>query len=96
MEEGAPTTDFTMEDPGGEMARLQMNAKELQRAADRSGGKYYTFATAKEIVEDLPEGRQVPIEALQPISIWNHWRLALVFVTLLVTEWLLRKRAGMV
>ena len=96
MEDGAPTTDFVVEDPGGEMARLQMNAKELQRAADRSGGKYYTFASAASIIKDLPEGRQVPIEALDPISIWNHWRLALVFVTLLVTEWLLRKRAGMV
>ena len=96
MADGAPTTDFTIEDPGGEMARLQMNAKELQRAADRSGGKYYTFATASTMLEDLPEGRQVPIEALEPISIWNHWRLAVVFVSLLVTEWLLRKRAGMV
>ena len=96
MEDGAPTTDFIIEDPGGEMARLQMNAKELERAADRSGGKYYTFTNATEILKELPEGREVPIEALDPIPIWNHWRLALVFVTLLVTEWLLRKRAGMV
>jgi len=96
MEEGAPTTDFTVEDPGGEMARLQMNAKELQHAADRSGGHYYTFGSAAQMPENLPAGREVPIEALEPINIWNHWRLALVFVTLLVTEWLLRKRAGMV
>lgn len=96
LADGAPTTDFVIEDPGGEMARLQMNAKELQRAADRSGGKYYTFATAARLTDDLPEGREVPIEALDPIPIWNHWRLAVVFVGLLVTEWLLRKRAGMV
>jgi hypothetical protein len=93
---GAPATEFTIDDPEGEKARLQMDASDLRRAAERSGGKFYTFESASRLLKDLPEGRQVPIEALDEISIWNSWRLACVFVALLVTEWLLRKRVGMV
>lgn len=95
MPDGAPVADFSIEDPGGEMAKLQMDAQDLRRAAERSGGKFYSFPEAGRLLGDLPEGRQVPIEALEPVSIWNSHLLAGLFVVLLVTEWLLRKRAGM-
>jgi hypothetical protein len=96
LADGAPTTEFTVEDPGGELARLRMDVKDLQTAAQRSGGKFYTFATAGKLLRELPAGRQVPIEALDPVPIWNSNLIAGLFVVLLVTEWLLRKRAGMV
>ena len=68
----------------------------LRGAAQRSGGKFYTFDTAYRLPDELPPGRQVPIEALEPISIWNSLHVACLFVLLLAAEWILRKRAGMI
>ena len=59
-------------------------------------GRYYTFADADRLLGDLPEGRQVPIEKLPPLPLWNRWPVLLVFLLLLIGEWLLRKRGGMV
>jgi hypothetical protein len=37
----------------------------------------------------------VPIESLPPKVLWNQWWLLSAFLGLLVTEWVLRKRKGM-
>jgi hypothetical protein len=47
------------------------------------------------LLDDLPPGRQVPVESLPPLPLWNQWPLLLLFLVLLVTEWVLRKRKGM-
>ncbi len=81
--------------PPGEMARLQMDAADLQAAADISDGRFYTFDQADQLLQDLPPGHQVRIDSLPPPPIWNSPLAALLFVILITTEWLLRKRAGM-
>ena len=80
----------------GESERIEANFAELQRASEETKGQHFTLATASQLLESLPRGRQVPIEALPPIELWNRWPLLLAFVALLVGEWLLRKRQGMV
>lgn len=92
---GAPAADFSVVAPPGEFKRVQMDATELKTAAHLTDGKYYTLATAGELLDDLPEGRQVPIETLEPVVLWNKWPLVLLFAGLLVTEWVLRKRRGL-
>ena len=72
-----------------------MDAAELKSAAKLSAGKFYTFATANTLLDELPPGRQVRIESLPPQPLWNSPLLAGVFVLLLVVEWLARKKAGM-
>ena len=59
-------------------------------------GRFYAFADAGRLPGDLPEGHQVPIENLPPLPLWNKWPVLLVFLVLLIGEWLLRKRGGMV
>jgi hypothetical protein len=86
---------FTVTAPPGELARTQMDAAELREAARISSGKFYTFATAGRLLADLPRGRQVRIESLPPIPLWNAPALAGLFVALLTAEWLLRKRLGL-
>ncbi len=44
---------------------------------------------------DLPAGQQVPIESLPPAPLWNKWPVLTLFIVLLITEWILRKRRGM-
>jgi hypothetical protein len=92
----APAVDFTVAPPAGEFAQIRMDAAALRDAAQTTGGKYYTFETAREILEDLPSGRQVPIETLPSIPLWNRWPVVLAFLLLIVAEWVMRKRRGMV
>jgi hypothetical protein len=91
----APATDFMVSAPPGEFERVELDAGELSRAAEVSLGRAYRFASADRLLGDLPPGRQVPIEPLQPWVLWNQWWALLAVLCLLVTEWILRKRQGM-
>jgi hypothetical protein len=96
VEGASPAANFTVVAPPGEFERVQMDSVELRRAAQRTSGRYYTFLTAGRLPADLPAGRQVPIESLPPIPLWNRWPVLLLFLVLLVGEWVLRKAGGMV
>jgi uncharacterized membrane protein len=87
-------TDFKVVPPPGEQARLAMDAADLRLAANTSNGKFYDMAAVERLIDDLPEGRQVRIESLPSVPIWNSPVLAALFVGLLTLEWLLRKRWG--
>jgi hypothetical protein len=95
LEGKPPSARFAVAAPPGEQARLETDTQDLKRAAERSLGRFYTFHTADRLLRDLPRGKEVPIESLPPVSIWNSWKLAMLFVGLLAVEWLLRKRAGL-
>ena len=88
--------DFTVAPPPGEFARVRMDAAEMQQAALETSGRFYTFADADHLLADLPPGRPVPYQSLPPVPLWNKWPVLLVFLVLLIGEWLLRKRGGMV
>lgn len=92
----APSVDFRVAAPPGEFERIEMDAVALRRAAERTGGRFYTFETADRLLRDLPQGRQVPVESLPPTPLWNRWFVLLTFLTLLVMEWILRKWGDMV
>jgi hypothetical protein len=93
---GEPAADFTVVAPPGEFERTRMDAAELRAAAQQSKGRFYTIETARRLLDDLPPGRQVPIESLPPQPLWNRWPVLLLLLSLLTAEWTLRKRAGMV
>jgi len=92
----APATDFTISAPAGEAARLKMDTVDLKQSATVSGGEFFTLKSADRLLARLPRGRQVKIESLEKNNIWNSWRMAVLFVAVIITEWLLRKKAGMV
>jgi len=96
MKGRSPSVDFEVAAPPGEFKRVEMDAAELRRAAQRTKGRFYTFFDADRLPHDLPAGREVPIESLPPKPLWNTWPVLLVFLVLLVTEWVLRKWGGMV
>lgn len=91
-----PSQRFTVVAPPGEFARLEMDAADMQLAAKVSQGRFFTMEEAQELTEHLPRGRQVRIDSLPPDPIWNSPLWALLFVALITTEWLLRKRVGLV
>ncbi len=96
LEGGLPTTRFSVDPPAGERERTEMNQPELIRAASLSGGKFYVPTAAGGLLGDLPTPQQVPLDTDPPIALWNTWPVLALFLTLLVAEWVLRKRAKMV
>lgn len=88
-----PRAEAKVLPPPGEKERLEMNRTELMRAATESRGKFYTLANADRVVDDLPDVPRVPLnQPVPPIALWNHLLAFVLFATLIVTEWLLRRR----
>lgn len=92
----ATAVDFAVKPPAGEFERVRMDADAMRQAAKLSGGAFYTFEQASRLLERLPSGRQVPIETLPPKPLWNRPPVILLFLALLIAEWILRKLGGMV
>ena len=88
--------DFVVAPPQTELARVQMDATEMRQAAEVTKGHYYTCKDASRLIDDVPIGRQVPVESLPTVPLWNRWPVLALVIGLLVGEWLLRKRKGMV
>jgi hypothetical protein len=95
LEGGAASADFLVVAPPGELERIQMDAAEMKLAADETRGRFYRVAEVDRLPGDLPPGQQVPIESLPPVTLWNQWWLLAAFLGLIVSEWILRKRKGM-
>ncbi len=91
----APSTDFLVTAPPGELERVQMDAAQLKQAADETRGHFYRLGEVDRLLDDLPPGQQVPIETLPPYSLWDRWWVLATFLGLIVGEWILRKRKGM-
>ncbi|MBI3465423.1 MAG: hypothetical protein HY000_20560 [Planctomycetes bacterium] len=90
-----PSTTFEVAAPPGEFRKVEMDEPTLRQVAERTGGKFYTFLTADDLLRQIPPGRKIPLDTDPPIPLWNTWPLLGLFITLLVTEWLLRKRRRM-
>ena len=88
--------DFRVDPPQTELAHVQFDPAEMKQAAEVTKGQYYTYMDASRLLDDLPGGRQVPVESLPPVPLWNRWPLLALVLGSLIAEWLLRKRKGMV
>ena len=54
-------TEATVELPPGELDRLRMNQQEMTQAAEATQGRFYTLATADNLLDDLPAGYRVSL-----------------------------------
>jgi hypothetical protein len=82
--------------PPGEMERLRMNQADMERAADESQGRFYTIADTDRLLDELPTGTRVTVNAPgPPYLMWNRFPLFLLALMLLTTEWLLRKQKNL-
>lgn len=97
LEGDLPSTTFRVDPPAGERERVQMNEPELIRAAAASGpgGAFYTPADTSALLTSLPKPQKVPLDTDPPIPLWNTWPVLALFLTILVAEWVLRKRKQM-
>jgi hypothetical protein len=88
-----PTTEARVLPPPGEMDQLRMNKEDMEKAAQESHGKFYTLADADKLLDELPSGVRVTLNAPGPPALlWNHTLVFLFALGLLTLEWVLRKR----
>ena len=79
--------------PLDEAERTDMNRADLIAAANVSGGRFYTIATAHEMFDELKHLQRVPLsQQADPVTLWNQPAAFALVMLLLMTEWLLRKR----
>lgn len=88
-------TSFEIRQPAAELTDLATNRQGLAEVAKLTGGKTYTFATASRLKDELPLPKRQAVDQLPPEPLWNSNWLMAVFVTALASEWLLRRRCGM-
>jgi uncharacterized membrane protein len=91
-----PSTDFHVEAPLRELQNRSLDLTELTQTARQTHGKYYSLADVANLHADLPPGHRVPLDTAEPIPLWNRWEVMLLFASLMLTEWLLRKRCRLV
>src|SRR5206468_109360 len=65
--------------PPGELEQLRMNQAEMEEAARETRGRFYTLAEADQLLDDLPGGTRVTLNAPgPPWLLWNHAVLLVV------------------
>lgn len=82
-------------DASRELAELSCNEELLQQMARVSGGEYFREETAAKLIgklEPLSNGRVEESETV----LWQSWWWFIPVIGLLTTEWVLRKRAGLI
>ncbi len=91
-----PSSTFRVDPPASEQEKVQMNEVELKRAANSTGGKFYTAETVGTLLDDLPSPQKVPLDIDPPIALWNSSPILTLFLLMAAMEWVFRKRKQMV
>jgi hypothetical protein len=87
---------FTVSAPPGELARLAVERQTLTEAAQETGGVACTLQTAGRLPEELPPAVPVTLEHLPSQRLASGHTVIGLLVGLLVAEWILRRRWGLV
>jgi len=91
-----PAVDYRVEVSERELQKRSLDLVDLTLAAKTSRGKFITLSEVEKIPQVIPAGHPVPLQSEDPIPLWNRWELFTLFLFLLTTEWLLRKRFRLV
>lgn len=95
---GSDAGRFNVGDFNIEFAEPRMRSDILRAMAERTGGKFYTVATAQNLMKDLLQSAALKPKQVQDRSdyeIWNAWPLLLAALCFFSAEWFMRKRSGM-
>ena len=93
-----PSAECKVLAPPGEMDQLRMNQTDMERAAEKTHGKFYTLADADDVLKDMPVGGRVRMKA-PPSAAWTWWNAPMFFLAALLAltvEWVLRKQKNLV
>lgn len=77
-----------------ELAELTADRDFLNHAAQVSGGKVAELGDAKSLVDSFGAPKETLTER-RNITLWDKWPLLALFLGLMTTEWMLRRRSGL-
>jgi hypothetical protein len=87
-----PMADFRVESVHREYERRPVNRADLQLAARQSQGTLVPLEEAESIPGRISAGRTVPLEQGRPLPLWSRFEPLLLLMSLLIAEWVLRRR----
>ena len=100
LPEPRPSAECKVLPPLGEMDRLTMNQKEMEQAAQKTQGGFYTIANADDLLGDKNLRTDVRVRHKSPAkTTWLFWAFPPFFLAALLTltaEWVLRKQKNLV
>ena len=68
----------------------------MKKAAEISKGRFYTLDGADKLIDELPAGERISVNAAgPPVVVWNSWLLFVLALGLFTAEWLLRKQKNL-
>jgi len=92
---GRDVVTFAREDGVAENFGLAQNRELLEKLAGETGGRYYTAADAKQLASEISYS-EAGITTRETRELWNMPVVFLLAITLRTSEWLLRRRWGVV
>ena len=92
---GSDNLDFERMDGVAENFHLEQNRDLLERLAKQTGGRYWQPAEAAQLAREIPYS-EAGISVRQIKELWNMPAVFILFLLLRCSEWLLRRRWGIV
>ena len=92
---GSDVTTFRREDGAAENFHREQNKDLLQKLADQTGGHYYSVQDAKKLPREISFS-EAGITARENKDLWNMPAVFFLLLAIRSTEWLLRRRWGVV
>ncbi|MCA9191470.1 MAG: hypothetical protein KDB03_06905 [Planctomycetales bacterium] len=93
-----PSESFSVTTPLGEQANLRADWDAMKLLATQSRGKFYLNSELDDPIaffRQLPSGTPSRLGSLPPQPVWNNTWITLLFVLLISTEWIIRRRVRM-
>jgi len=94
-EVGRDTVQFRREEGVAEHFRREQNRELLEKLAEQTGGRYWTPGAAKKLPEQISYS-EAGITAREARDLWDMPAVFLLLAGLRATEWLLRRKWGVI
>ena len=92
---GSDTRHFRREDGVAENFRPEQNRELLEKLAEQTGGRYWTFDEVSGLPDEI-RFSQAGITSREIMDLWDMPVLFILLLSLRAAEWLLRRRWGLV
>lgn len=93
---GEAETGFIVEEKGVEFLRLDQNRHLLSSLSNLTGGSYFGAEDRKKILTELSGLKGSTRVTTHQIELWDRWLTFFLFLVLIGTEWILRKKYGLI
>src|SRR5579872_205947 len=92
---GRDVITFRREDGVAENFHIEQNKELLEKLAQQTGGRYYTPAEAQKLAEDISYS-EAGITVRETKDLWDMPIVFLLLLLLVASEWLLRRKWGVI